>query len=50
MILNSVLATDMSYLDFGDNQGFAMDNTFMILARGDESTFDFSVIDNSFII
>lgn len=26
-----------------------MDNTFMILARGDEATFDLSVVDNSFI-
>lgn len=40
----------MSYLDFGDNTGFAKDNTFMILARGDEAEFDFSVVDNSFII
>lgn len=27
-----------------------MDNTFMILARGDEAEFDFSVVDNSFIV
>jgi len=27
-----------------------MDNTFMILARGDEAEFDFNVVDNSFIV
>lgn len=43
MILNSILAGDWSYIDFGNNQGFAMDNTFMILARSDESEFEFSV-------
>jgi hypothetical protein len=37
-------------MDFGDNKGFMKDNTFNILARGDEAMFTLSESENAFII
>ena len=49
-VLEAILAMDMSYMDFGDNMGFMKDNTFNILARGDNADFVLSEKENSFII
>jgi len=38
-ILDNVVAQDMSYLDFGDNKGYAKENQWMIYARADQAEF-----------
>ena len=49
-ILESVLETNMTYLDFGSNMGFMKDNLFNLTSRGEDAVFELVPADNAFTV